>query len=126
MKIVTSDKRDKRDGVTFRVMSDHLRTIILTLLLSYALPVLNAQIEKNELKLTPEMEKMVVTEIQNMPEKDYSEYGITDRLHLRNLHLGKPVPKYRIVNEKLKDISINNVPDRLSDGEPFSLQFTNE
>jgi hypothetical protein len=72
------------------------------------------------------MEKVALTEIQNLPEKDYSEYGITDRLQLMNLHLGKPIPKYRLVNEKLKDISISNVIHRLSDGEPFSLQFTNE
>ena len=89
------------------------------------LSALNAQIEKKELKLTPEMEKIVVTEIQNMPEKDYSQYGITDRSQLMNLHIGKPIPKYRIVNKELKHIGISNVFPRLSDGDSLSLQFQN-
>jgi hypothetical protein len=120
MKIVTSYK--------LRVTGYELRTIILTLLLSYSLTVLNAQIEKNELKVTPEIEEMVVTQIKNLPEKDYSEYGITDRSQLMNLHIGKPIPKYRIygiINEKLKDVNTRNA-FRMSDEDTLSLRFENE
>ncbi|MCL2246002.1 MAG: hypothetical protein FWC10_02695 [Lentimicrobiaceae bacterium] len=102
---------------------------VIPLLLSafcFLLSAVNAQIEKKELKLTPEMKKIVLTEIQDLSEKDYAEYGITDRSQLMNLHLGEPIPKYRIVNKKLQDIDISNVFHRLSEGESISLRFQND
>jgi hypothetical protein len=69
------------------------------------------------------MEEMILMQIQNLPEKDYSEYGITDRSQLENLQLGKPIPQYFLVSEKL--------PHRFSghailpDGEPLTLEFAN-
>ena len=99
-------------------------TSILLSAFCLLLPVLNAQIEKKELILTPEIEEMVVTQIKNLPEEEYSEFGITDRSQLMNLHLGKPVPKYILFNnEKLERIDTWSVA-RLSDGEPLSLRFT--
>jgi len=67
---------------------------------------------------------MVITKIKNLPKQDYSEYGITDSLQLMNLHLGKPIPKYRIVNEKLEYIFTRNV-SYMSDEDTLSLRFTN-
>jgi len=85
---------------------------------------LNAQIEKKELKLTPEMEEMVLTEIKNMPEKDYAEYGITDRSQLMNLQLGKPIPMYYLINETLEFRNLWQV-SVMSDDEPlFAVRVT--
>jgi hypothetical protein len=41
------------------------------------------------------------------------------------LHLGKPIPRYSIVNGELKRIDSHNLYRRLSDGESFSLEFQN-
>jgi len=136
MKIVISDK--------LRVTSDNLRTIILTLLrsskerrrimkkLTLIIMILgvfiisNAQIEKKELKLTQEMEKMVLTEIKKLPEGYYShfDFGIKNKEQLEHLHTGKPIPSYMIVNDKLEHIRTVNVP-RISDWETLSLRFEN-
>jgi hypothetical protein len=125
-KLIHKVTSDKRDGVTFRMMSANLRTIILTLFLSYSFTVLNAQIEIKELKLTPEITEIVVAQLkQFLPEKSYSDYGIKNKDQLEHLHLGKPIPNYRIVsdvNKKLDDVSVNSVP-LISDGEPLSLRF---
>ena len=102
----------------------NLNFIVIIVLTVLTAPISNAQIEKKELNLTPELEEMVVTEIKNLPEEDYSKYGITDRSQLMNLHFGKPIPKYRIVNEKLEDVDTWNV-SRISDVEPLSLRFQN-
>ena len=83
---------------------------------------LTAQIEVKELKLTPEIEEMVLTEIKNLPEKIYSKYGIKNKLQLENLQLGKPIPRYVLVNKKL-DVFTSDA-SRMSDGEPLSLEFT--
>jgi len=101
-----------------------MKKITLIIIMLGALIIANAQIEKKELKLTPEIEDMVVAEIKNLPEKEHFQYGITDRLQLTNLHLGKPIPRYRIVNEKLEDVNTWSV-SRMSDGEPLSLRFEN-
>jgi len=63
---------------------------------------------KNELILTPEITKMLVTQAYsnhiNDSDKELSNWGIKDRSQLENLHLGKPIPMYSIDfdNEKLK------------------------
>ena len=103
-----------------------MKKIALIIMILGMITLSNAQIEKKELKLTPEMEEMVITQIKNLPEKDYSEYGITDRSQLMNLHLGKPIPKYRLFNnEKVEDVTIYNVYRMTADGEPLSLKFQN-
>jgi len=88
--------------------------------------ILSAEdVQKNELKITPELEKMVVKEINNMPESYLSTiYGINKK-QLENLHLGKPIPWYKIVNEKLEPVFAPNV-HRLAEGKTLSLRFTNK
>jgi len=109
----------------------HITRITFCFLLSAFCLITNAQIDKNrilsaddiqknELKVTPELEKMVVAEI-NL--KIYSEYGIT-KAHLENLQLGKPIPWYSIENEDLEDVNDRNV-HRMADEKPLSLRFTN-
>jgi hypothetical protein len=101
-----------------------LRSSILTLLLSCALTVLNAQIERKELNLTPEIEEMAIEPIKYLYEKGYSNYGIADRAQLENLRLGKPIPNYWIVGENIEYLSIWDA-SRISDGVPLSLSFIN-
>ena len=82
----------------------------------------SATIQKNELKITPELEKMVVKEINNMPESYLSTiYGI-NKEQLENLQIGKPIPCYRIVNKKLEPVFAPTV-HRLADGDTLSLRF---
>ena len=83
--------------------------------------IANAQIDsKNELKLTPEMEEVVVTQIKNLPEKDYFQYGITDISQLTNLHLGEPIPMYHLTHDTLQFVRGWYVTV-MSDGEPLFL-----
>ena len=101
-----------------------------------ALIIVNAQIEIKELTLMPETEEKLFTDVKNLPEKQatknknlpkesYPDYDIKNWSQLENLHTGKPIPKYNIVNEKLeKIVSISNV-SRISDGDPLSLRFGN-
>ena len=86
---------------------------------------LNAQIEINELNLTPEMEEMLIAPVKNFLEKSYSKYGIKNKEQLENLHFGKPIPNYSIVsdvNKMLMNVNDFNV-SLLSDNEPLSLRF---
>ena len=107
-----------------RIKNYKLRVKLLLLsAFCFLLSTLNAQIEIRELKLTPEMEEMVVTKIKNLPEKIYSKYGIKNKLQLENLHLGKPIPRYVLVAEKLESVYTSDA-SRMSDGEPLSLEFT--
>ncbi|MCL2289797.1 MAG: hypothetical protein FWC34_03715 [Bacteroidetes bacterium] len=107
----------------------HVTRIAFCLLLSAFCLITNAQtdenrildsatIQKNELKMTSEIEEAVVTQLKNMPEEFYSHHGI-NKPQLENLHLGKPVPWYNIVNERLEPIN----PYSVAAGEPFSLRF---
>jgi len=89
------------------------------------LPALIAQIEKKELKLTPEIEEMLVAKLKSMPEALFSNFGIKNSAQLENLHTGKPIPRYWIVNEKLEFVYIHNV-SRMSDGDTLSLIFMNK
>jgi hypothetical protein len=69
-----------------------------------------AQIGKKELILTPELEERVIREIRNLPEENYSEYGIKNKSQLENLHIGKPIPIYTIENENLTFTGCWQVP----------------
>jgi hypothetical protein len=92
----------------------------------FLLSALNAQIEIEELKLTPEIKEKMFTQIkQYMTEKYYSDYGIKNKEQLENLHTaGKPIPEYCIVseNQMLNPVSISNV-SFISDGKTLSLRF---
>jgi hypothetical protein len=78
-----------------------------------------AQIGKKELNLMPEIEEMVVRKIKNLPEENYSDYGIKNKSQLENLHIGKPIPRYTL--EPISTLA--NMPV-MSDWEPLSLSFT--
>ena len=95
--------------------------IVLTVLT----PPLNAQIEKKELKLTPEMEEMLITKIKNLPESTYTANGIKDIPKLENLQLGKPIPQYSIKSKKLDYPVYTSNVFHLSDGDTFSVRFSN-
>jgi len=83
-----------------------------------------AQVGKKELILTPELEERVIGKIKSLPEENYSEYGITDRSQLENLHVGKPTPRYLIVNKKSEPIYSSFNMSHLYEDEPLSLEFT--
>jgi hypothetical protein len=81
---------------------------------------------KSELKITPEITEMLDTTLfSRLKEKDWSdeslsELGIKNRAQLEHLHLGKPIPMYRIVDENLTFSGYWNVPV-MSDGEPLFM-----
>jgi len=89
-------------------------------------------LQKIELEVTPEIEKMVVKKINDTPEEFLSSiYGIKNKAQIEHLHLGKPFPHYYIVNERLRGtsgepvhVSTTNV-FRTADGKPLSLRFAN-
>ena len=99
-----------------------MKKITLLIMILGIVTISNAQIEIKELKLTPEIEEMVITKIKNWPIKDYSEYGIINSSQLMNLHLGKPVPNYWIVGKKIERLTIWNA-SQISDEVPLSLRF---
>jgi len=102
-----------------------MKKITLLIMILGMITISNAQIEIKELKLTPEVEEILVTQIKSsLPEKSYSEYGITDSSQLENLHFDKPIPIYSLVSEKLEFVSTWSVP-RMSDGDSLSLRFSN-
>jgi hypothetical protein len=85
----------------------------------------SATIQKNELKMTPEIEEAVVTKLKSMPEDFYSYRGINiNKEQLENLDLGKPIPWYNIVfaNERLEPVSPYSM-SRIAAGEPTLLRF---
>jgi len=77
-----------------------------------------------ELEVTAEIEKMVVTEIKNMLEKCYQDFGMKNKSQFENLHIGKPIPLYEIVNDKFEAVYTYNV-SHVADKVPLSLKFTN-
>ena len=101
-----------------------MKKLTLIIIILGIITISNAQIEKNELKLTPEIEKTMIEQIKNLSERAYSDYGITNKSQIKNLHFGKPIPRYMIVNEKLEPVYIFNV-SRMFDEKHFSLRFMN-
>jgi hypothetical protein len=77
---------------------------------------------KSELKITPEITKMLDTtlfsRIKNCSDETLSNLDITDRSQLDNLYLGEPIPMYTIVNENLTFTGFWEVPV-MSEGDPF-------
>jgi hypothetical protein len=81
-------------------------------------------IQKNELIVTPEIEEMMVTHIKNLPEEHHSGLGIKNKAQLENLHIGKPIPEYRIFYDfstMVKLVSIYNV-SHISDEKTLTLR----
>ena len=101
-----------------------MKKIILIIMILGGLIIANAQTEKNELKLTSEIEKMLVTAIYSDLIQDSDErlsnFGIKNRSQLENLQLGKPIPMYYLINNTIKFRDRWQVPV-LSDGEPLFL-----
>ena len=87
--------------------------------------------QKHELKMTPEINEILVTDIywSFIDDSDWtlSNFGITNRAQLENLHFGKPIPEYRVEldNENLIFTGTWHVPV-LSDGEPLFTASVNE
>jgi len=77
---------------------------------------------KSELEMTPEITKMLVTRIQQMSEKFYSNYGIKNRSQLNNLEFGKPIPMYGLHNDSLQFTGKWEV-HVMSDGEPLRFEI---
>ena len=79
---------------------------------------------KSELEMTPEITKMLISQAQSYwgsirdNEEYLSQVGIKNRAHLEHLHLEKPIPMYRIVNETLTFIGEWQVMV-MSDDEPL-------
>ena len=77
---------------------------------------------KSELKLTPEITEMLINQAYSNHIDDSDEWllvwGIKDRLQLEHLELGKPIPKYKIVEGNLTFIGYWEVLV-MSDGEPL-------
>jgi len=104
--------------------SKTMKKITLIIMILGMITISNAQIEKKELKLTPEIEEVVVKEIKKLPEGYYSrfDFGIKNKEQLEHLHIGKPIPMCGIVNETLEFGNSWNVPV-MSDETP--LLFVN-
>jgi len=125
--------------LALRFLTSFGMTIIINSFLLFCSSALHAQevenrfidsvsIQKNELVVTPEITKIVIDWFNNWANTSLSYYGIKNKMQLEHLHLGKPIPKYEIVNEEFKTLYKNVDTDnasRLSDNAPLSLRFTN-
>jgi hypothetical protein len=84
----------------------------------------NAKTDKYELKLTPELTEMVISNIYprfiKKSDKSLSDFGIENRSQLENLQLGKPIPMYILENENLIFMDRWRVPV-MSDGDLLFL-----
>jgi hypothetical protein len=70
--------------------------------------------DKSELKMTPEITEMLLTQAYssriNDSDEHLSHFGIKNRAQLEHLHLGKPIPRYIIVNDNLTFVGKWDVP----------------
>jgi len=115
------------------VLRSYGLTVFLLSAFSFLLSPLSAQvdenrildsvlIQKNEVRITPEVEKKVIDVVHWM----YKELSESSRPRIKNwsqsenFALGKPIPTYRIKNEKLLFTNTWHVPV-LCDGEPLIL-----
>jgi len=97
-----------------------MKKLTLTLVILCALIIANAQIE--EIKPPPGIEGMVVRKL-NEPDKPAYTHGPRNKPQVRNLHIGKPIPKYRITNKRLNPYPSVIVTPVFNE-EPLSLEFT--
>jgi len=81
-------------------------------------------VPRNELKMTPEITEMLIYNAywmhKNDSDEELSRFGIKDRSQLDNLHLGKPFPKYTLVNNNLKFLNQWNILV-MSEDEPLFI-----
>jgi len=73
-----------------------MKKITLLIMILGIITISNAQIEKNELKLTPEIEGMVATKLKNEPVENFYRYGIKNKEQFENLQLGRVIREYKI------------------------------
>jgi len=100
-----------------------MKKITLIIMILGMITISNAQIEKIELKLTPEIEEKMLSQIKDFLGNYCTDCGITDKSQLENLHIGKPIPNYWIesdVNRMVGRVTVDNM-SRI-DEEP-SLRF---
>jgi uncharacterized protein YcgL (UPF0745 family) len=80
--------------------------------------------QKDELKITPEITKVLKSDIcmffKNVPDEILNNYGIKNMSQLLNLQLGKPIPMYVIDNQNLAFTGFWRLPI-LSDDEFIAL-----
>jgi len=80
--------------------------------------------DKSILEMTPEITNMLVTKAYTSFKNDSDEmlagFGIKNRVQLEHLHLEKPIPMYRIVNEKLTFVGKWEIPV-MADDEPLFM-----
>ena len=118
---------DKATGEYFK--NEYGSGELITLLQDWAAKMKEAQnryydfvADKSELILTPELTEMlcngVFSHIKSWSDETLSSCGIKNRPKLENLHPGKPVPNYSLVNENLIFAGSWEVPV-MSDGEPL-------
>jgi len=87
--------------------------------------------QKHELKMTHQITEMLISELywdlKNEPDWELSNFGITNRYQLENLHFGKPIPEYRIdiKNENLIFTGTWHV-SVMSNGEPLFITRVSE
>ncbi|MCL2246271.1 MAG: hypothetical protein FWC10_04070 [Lentimicrobiaceae bacterium] len=104
-----------------------MKKITLIIMILGILIISNAQIEKNELNPPAKIEEMVVAKL-NKPDKPLyrydPKYDLKNKPQLKNLHIGKPIPKYRITNNKLNPVYPSFIESPVFNEEPLSLEFT--
>ena len=81
-----------------------MKKLTLIIMIMGTLIMTNAQIEKNELKITPKIEEALLEPIYwliNKADKEivFSDLGIKNRSQLEKTHFGKAIPVYEFGNE---------------------------
>ncbi|MCL2290214.1 MAG: hypothetical protein FWC34_05845 [Bacteroidetes bacterium] len=87
--------------------------------------------QKHELKMTPEITEMLLTELYwnfiNSSDEYLSRYGITNRAQLDNLHLGKPFTEYWIdLDHEILFFTGNWYVSVMSDDKPLFMAWIRE
>ena len=73
-----------------------MKKLTLIIIILGMITISNAQINENELKMSPKMEEMVVAKLKNEPVEKLYRYGIKDKEQLENLQLGRAIREYVI------------------------------
>ena len=110
-----------KNEYSLRELINHLKEIVLRK--EEARMRYYAQIEnKSKLKITSGMKSAFISRLKDESDRDLSYLGIKNRAQLENLHLGKPIPWYVIVNENLTFEGGWSVPV-MFDGKPLFLTY---
>ena len=73
-----------------------MKKLTLIIMILGMITIANAQIEKNELIPTREIEEMVATKLKNEPVENFYRYGIKNKEQFENLQLGRVIREYKI------------------------------